>query len=77
MSDSRYNCPKCSGNMVKGYAADRSEHYFMKLAWLDGEPEQASLLGLKGDNIQVDRAAAKVVRGLRCETCNYLELYAI
>ena len=77
MSETRFNCPKCSGNMVKGFAADKSEHYYMKLAWVDGEPVQASLLGIKGDNVNIHGETRRDVRGLRCERCGFLELYAI
>ncbi|HMT08411.1 MAG TPA: hypothetical protein PKA82_10435 [Pyrinomonadaceae bacterium] len=77
MSEFRYDCSKCGGAMVKGYAADRAEHYFMKLAWVDGEPKQASLLGIKGHNIDVSREQRREVRGLRCEKCGFLELYAV
>jgi len=55
--------------MVKGFAADKADHYYMKLVWIDGEPKQASLLGIQGDNIDI--------RGLRCEKCGFLELYAV
>lgn len=63
--------------MVKGFAADKSEHYFMKLAWIDGEPQHASLLGIKGDNVDIHGSERRVVRGLRCIKCGFLELYAV
>ena len=53
MSSQQYTCSKCGGEMIKGFAADKSEHYYMKLGWVDGEPENVSLLGIKGDNIKV------------------------
>lgn len=77
MSVSQYNCGKCGGNMVKGFAADKSEHYYMKLGWFDGEPEHVSLLGIKGDNVKVHDRVRHDVRGLRCEKCGFLELYAV
>lgn len=77
MSEVRFSCGKCGGNMVKGFAADKSEHYYMKLAWIDGEPQQASLLGIKGDNVDIRGESRRDVRGLRCEKCGYLELYAV
>ena len=45
MSVSQYICGKCGGNMIKGFAADKSEHYYMKLTWVDGEPEHAREAG--------------------------------
>lgn len=63
--------------MVKGFAADKSEHYYMKLSWVDGEPEQATLLGIKGDNVNIHNRERHIVRGIRCEQCGFLELYAV
>ncbi len=63
--------------MVKGFAADKSELYFVKLTWIDGEPQHASLLGIKGDNVNIRDAERRTVRGLRCVRCGYLELYAV
>ena len=77
MSDGQFTCIKCGGNMVKGFAADRSEHYYMRLAWVDGEPIQASLLGIQGDNVNINLEERRTVRGLRCEKCGYLDLYAV
>jgi DNA-directed RNA polymerase subunit RPC12/RpoP len=78
MSGGAYKCVKCGSEMVKGYAADHGNNSAVfKTMWFDGEPEQAKLLGLTGDNIKVDRSQRKAVRGLRCTGCGYLELYAV
>lgn len=77
MSEQLFTCGKCGGNMVKGFAADKSEHYYMKLAWIDGEPVHPSLLGIRGDNVKVHGEPRRDVRGLRCEKCGFLELYAV
>ncbi len=77
MIEPQYNCSKCGGGMIKGFAADKSEQYYMKLSWVDGEPEQVSLLGIKGDNIKIYDRERFDVRGLRCQKCGFLELYAI
>ena len=77
MSEATFTCVKCGNSMVKGFAADKSEHYFMKLAWIDGEPVQASLLGITGDNVDIRGEKRRDVRGLRCVKCGYLELYAV
>ncbi|MFT3746072.1 MAG: hypothetical protein QM785_17510 [Pyrinomonadaceae bacterium] len=77
MSSQEYFCGKCGGTMVKGFAADRSEQYHLKLGWVDGEPEHASFLGLKGDNVRVNDGSRRDVLGLRCEKCGFLELYAV
>lgn len=77
MSNGPFICIKCGGNMIKGFAADKSEHYYMKLKWIDGEPVHASLLGIKGDNVNIHSEEQRIVRGLRCIKCGYLELYAV
>lgn len=77
MSVSEYICSKCGGNMIKGFAADKSENYFTKLSWVDGDPEHVSLLGIKGDNVKVFNRVRRDVRGLRCEQCGFLELFAV
>jgi hypothetical protein len=64
--------------MVKGFAADHGNNgSVFQTLWFDGEPVQASLLGIKGDNLKVDRSQQRTVRGLRCSRCGYLELYAV
>lgn len=77
MSNGQYICSKCGGGMVKGFAADKSEHYYMKLAWVDGEPVNPTVFGIKGDNVKIADLPRRDVRGLRCEKCGYLELYAV
>ncbi len=77
MSGAPFTCVKCGGNMIKGFAADKSEHYYMALKWVDGEPQHPTLLGIKGDNVKIDPAERRLVRGLRCGKCGYLELYAV
>lgn len=64
--------------MIKGYAADHGNNSAVfSTMWFDGEPVNASLLGITGDNIKVERSQKKAVRGLRCTKCGYLELYAV
>jgi predicted nucleic-acid-binding Zn-ribbon protein len=78
MGDAAYSCVKCGSQMVKGYAADHGNNSSVfGTMWFDGEPEQAKLFGLTGDNLTVDRSQKKTVRGLRCTRCGYLELYAV
>lgn len=77
MEDDTIRCTKCGGGMVKGFAADKSEHHAFTLKWADGDPVQASLFGISGDNVNLANAPIRAVRGLRCERCGYLELYAV
>jgi hypothetical protein len=77
MKTNPYTCIKCGNSMVRGFAADHGERHFFKLAWIDGEPEHAKLFGITGENIDIAWATRRTVRGLRCVTCCYLELYAV
>jgi hypothetical protein len=63
--------------MVKGYSADQGDHHIFQTKWFDGEPVHASLLGIQGNNLKVDRSRGMTIRGLRCSGCGYLELYAV
>jgi hypothetical protein len=45
--------------------------------WYDGDPVNVSLLGIKGENLKVDRSNQMTIRGVRCTSCGYLELYAV
>ena len=63
--------------MIKGYAADRGDANYFSLKWTDGEPIQAQVFGITGSNIKYPEAPLRTVRGLRCERCGYLELYAV
>lgn len=77
MSGQHYNCSKCGGNLIRGFAADKSEHYFMNLKWVDGEPENPELFGIRGSNVKITDQVQRVVRGLRCDKCGFLEIYAV
>jgi predicted nucleic-acid-binding Zn-ribbon protein len=78
MADTAYNCVKCGSETVKGFIADKGDLVTIyHTNWYDGEPVNVSLLGIKGDNLKVDRTQQLAVRGLRCKRCGYLELYAV
>ena len=70
------NCAKCGGEMVKGFAFDRTMGNNFLAGWIDGEPEQGSFLGIKTGNVKVDHYRSLGIRGYRCGACGYLELYA-
>lgn len=77
MSEISFKCSKCGGNMVRGYAADHSDRHYMNLSWIDGEPELKTFLGITAVNLNVDGKKMRVVRGMRCEKCGFLEQYAV
>lgn len=63
--------------MIRGFTADKSEGQYFTLSWVDGEPVNASIFGITGDNINMRGAAPLSVRGMRCEKCGFLEFYAV
>ena len=63
--------------MRRGFIAERSEHYTMIANWVDGDPVNAELFGIKGSNVDVRNRNKFPVRSLRCDQCGFLELYAI
>jgi predicted nucleic-acid-binding Zn-ribbon protein len=77
MENQTFTCPKCNGNMIKGFIADRSDIHFFPMQWIEGEPENATLFGLKGDNLQIHDKKRFVLRSLRCEQCGFAEIYAV
>jgi len=77
MEERTFQCVKCGGSMIRGFAADRGDANYFVLKWVDGEPVQAQFLGITGDNIKYPEAPMRAVRGLRCERCGYIELYAV
>lgn len=78
MSENQFFCAKCGGNMIRGFAADKGNNSAVfNTMWIDGEPVNAQLFGIVGDNLRLGNSARRIIRGLRCEKCGYLELYAV
>lgn len=64
--------------MYLGFIASKSQgttHYVGK--WVAGEPVQAELLGIVGANVDVEGRHQFFVRSYRCDSCGFLELYAV
>ncbi len=76
MEATKNQCPKCTGQMVKGFVLDRN-HVFGGLAadrlprWVDGEPER----GVSGGWKIVGKKTYEINRADRCEHCGYIEFY--
>ncbi len=62
--------------MRRGFVAERSEHYTMVAKWVDGEPVNAELFGIKGTNVDISKRNTFPIRSIRCDQCGFLELYA-
>jgi hypothetical protein len=64
-------CPKCHGEMVRGFIFESQGPRRIVSAWVEGAPEKSVLHGAK-----VDRAKAIPVGVFRCARCGFLESYA-
>ncbi len=63
-------CPKCKGEMEKGFILDVTHGYRLVSQWMAGEAEK-SFWGIK-----VRGKRQKSIRTWRCTSCGYLESYA-
>jgi len=65
-------CPKCSGAMQPGFVVDHG-HYNLGTfgEWATGQPFKGGWGGLK-----MPRGKRFQIRGVRCEQCGFVELYA-
>jgi Domain of unknown function (DUF6487) len=72
-------CPKCQGEMEKGYIADFKEGAgaiegagAVVSRWVEGEPEKSFWTGVK-----LRDRKQKEIKTYRCVGCGYLESYAL
>jgi hypothetical protein len=77
MSEHRFTCLKCGSETSKGFISERGEHHNFIAQWVEGEPKNASLLGLQGVNVDIRGREIFPIRSLRCDRCGFLELYAV
>ncbi len=75
MEATKNQCPKCTGQMVKGFVLDRDNVFGFAAdrlpRWVDGEPER----GVSGGWKIVGKKTYEINRADRCEYCGYLEFY--
>jgi hypothetical protein len=72
MTERKLECPRCRGNMERGFVLDRGHYSYPDLQkWVDGPPEKSFWHGVK-----LSGKEAYVVHSWRCEKCGYLESYA-
>ena len=64
-------CPKCSGQMERGFMLDRSFTSDRVLRWVEGEPEKGGATGLK----LAGKKTSQINRTDKCHSCGYLEFY--
>jgi hypothetical protein len=61
-------CPKCSGNMEKGFVIDRMHGPSQISEWIPGAAERSRFGDLKADG-------AELIFTFRCAKCGYVESY--
>jgi hypothetical protein len=64
-------CPKCGGDMVRGFILDTTHRGVVVSRWVEGVAEKSVWVGLK---IQDRKPIA--IGSFRCSTCGFLESYA-
>jgi predicted nucleic-acid-binding Zn-ribbon protein len=68
-------CPKCTGQMDRGFVLDRNNMFGLAAdrfpRWVEGEPERGSSGGWKTSGKRTN----EISRAERCENCGFLEFY--
>ena len=78
MSDEAMSCPKCQGEMVRGYTIDQSHQLVFLGQWAKGAPKKGwwFLTPIK-NLIKLPESSQTISIGtFRCQTCGFLESYA-
>jgi hypothetical protein len=75
VSDESMICPKCAGEMARGFLVDRGDSMVpLQSDWAEGDPRSSRWVTFTG---AVDRGKERLpVVSYRCGTCGYLESYA-
>ena len=71
MSTEILKCPKCSGEMARGFIADAVQHAVQRVSsWVEGAPERSFWSGTKVPGGMIP------IGTFRSSTCGFLESYA-
>jgi hypothetical protein len=73
MTQAAMSCPKCQGEMVRGYVLDFSPIGNRVSKWNAGPPKKAGLAGSAGI---MDSTSEIPISTFRCQSCGFLESYA-
>ncbi len=72
MAEPQLECPRCRGQMERGYVMDRGHYSAGNIPnWVEGVPERSVWSGLHTKGRDVIPVAT-----YRCERCGFLESYA-
>ena len=77
MTQEAYKCIKCGFETARGFVADYSEGSDFVVRRVEGEPQNVTIFGITGKNVETRNRRQFNVRSLRCERCGFLELYAV
>ncbi len=64
-------CPKCKGEMERGWVPDRSYGVTLVEAWYPDRPKKSFWTRTKAP-----LAEGVLIRAFRCQNCGFLEFYA-
>ena len=64
-------CPKCSGEMERGFILERSLNDYAPNVWVEGPPESSFWTQTK-----ISGKVKRLVESHRCVNCGFLESYA-
>jgi hypothetical protein len=73
MTQAAMSCPKCQGEMVRGYVLDFTPIGNRVSKWNAGPPKKAGLAGSAGI---MDSTSEIPISTFRCQSCGFLESYA-
>jgi len=70
MTQAAMSCPKCQGEMVRGYVLDLTPVGVRVSEWNAGPPKKAGWTSIKDSTSQIPMST------FRCQSCGFLESYA-
>ncbi len=65
-------CPKCGGQMVRGYIPDYARGSVLVPGWRQGRPQKSFLARVMG----LGPPPGIPIGAFRCSTCGFLEFYS-
>ena len=69
-------CPKCDGDMEKGWILDSGHSSAFQSCWVEGEPEPSLFAFMTGGKTVRGRLR-RPIQSYRCKECGYLESYVV
>lgn len=77
MSQSDLKCPKCTGDLERGYVLDMSTHVCFAAQWAPGLPKRSWSDFWRQLMISLPQMNDRIpIATFRCKACGFLESYA-